>query len=391
MAHILIGWELGSARGHAERMVQIANLLRARGHRVSFAVQRVDALTPEEVRGSPVWPAPVTPRLLINATRPRTANPNSLGDIMARLGCTEAETVTALVRAWRQLFSAIQPDVVVAEFAPFLLMAAKGQVRTVAGGTGFGMPPSAMPRFPTLTGQPCVFDEEETLTSVNAALKEVGTPPLGALPQMFEADRELAGTFRELDCYAEWRLQPLVAPTVPQPPPELAPGGGDEVFVYAPETVSAESELWKGLAAARLPVRVYIPRVSESYRRGLRALGLIAEPQPVPFPLIARRSRLLVSHGGHGFVCSGLLSGLPQVVCHYDLEKAIHAQAIAKLGVGGFVPLMQIDPKAFAASLVKLYRDEDLYKRARAAAPGFHARYRETMQQSMADAVEALL
>lgn len=372
-------------------MTQIANLLKSRGHKVSFAVQRVDALSPEDAGGSAVWPAPVTPRLLVNTARPRGVDPNTLGDIMARLGCTETPLVAAMVRAWHQLFSAIRPDAAVAEFAPFMLLAARGRVRTVASGTGFDTPPSGMPSFPSLTGRPSAYDEAETLGRVNAALKESGTAPLAALPEMFRADREVAGTFRELDGYNDWREQPLVMPALPQPPPELAGGGGQEIFVYAPELLRADAALWQGLAASKLPVRVHIPKVSQSYLATLRGHGFMVEPEPLPFPLIARRSRLLVSHGGHGFVCSGLLAGLPQVVCHYDLEKVMHAQAVAKLGVGGFVPMMQIEPNAFAASLAKLYRDDALLARAQAAAPGFHARYRQTMQQSTADAVEALV
>ena len=371
-------------------MTQIADALKSRGHQVSFAVQRVDALSPGEVGGSAVWPAPVTPRLLVNTARPRGVNPNTLGDIMARLGCTETPLVAALVRAWHQLFAAIRPDVAVAEFAPFMLLAARGRVRTVAGGTGFDTPPSDMSSFPSLTGQPAIYDEAETLGRVNAALEESGTPPLAALPEMFRADRELAGTFRELDGYAEWRRQPLVMPALPLPAPEIASGAGREVFVYAPELLRIDAPLWQGLAASKLPVRVHIPRVGKDYLQMLSGHGFIVEPEPVPFPLIAERSRMLVSHGGHGFVCSALLAGLPQVVCHYDLEKVAHALAVAKLELGGFVPMMQIDPGAFAASLVRLYQDDALFGRAQAAAPGFHGRYALTMQQSTADAVETL-
>ncbi len=391
MGHILLGWELGGNRGHAVRLAQIADILKSRGHQVSFAMQRVDALSVAESRGSPVWPAPVAPRLLVNTARPQSDNPNTMGDILARLGCLEPEMVAAMLRAWRQLFSAIRPDAIVAEFAPWLLLAARGRVPSVAGGVGFDTPPSDMPRFPSLTGRPAVFDEAETLDSVNRALRSVGSEPLAALPAMFAADRELAGTYRELDGYAEWRTRPLVRPALPLPPPEIAPAGGEEIFVYAPEMVRQDAPLWQGLAAAKLPVRVHIPRVSADYHEMLRKLGFAAEPEPLPFRLIAERSRLLVSHGGHGFVCSGLLAGLPQVVCHYDLEKVMHARAVAKLGLGGFVPLSANDPEPFAASLVKLYRDDALAERARAAAPGFHARNTVSMQQSMADAVEELL
>jgi UDP:flavonoid glycosyltransferase YjiC (YdhE family) len=314
-----------------------------------------------------------------------------MGDILARLGCGESELVGALLRAWRQLLAAIRPDVVVAEFAPWLLLAARGRLPSVAGGTGFDTPPSDMASFPSLTGRPAAFDEASTLKGVNRALAALGSEPLAALPAMFAVDRELAGTYRELDPYAGERRQKLIRPALPLPAPEIAAGNGEEIFVYGPEMLKPDAPIWQGLAAARLPIRVHVPGVGEGYRQALRDLGFAVEAEPLPFATIARRSRLVVSHGGHGFVCSALLAGLPQVVCPYDLEKSVYARAVTKLGLGGFVPLAQIRPEAFAASLVKLYRDDALVARARAAAPGFHARHAVSMQQDMADAVEALL
>lgn len=390
MAHVLLGWEFGGNRGHALRLTQLADRLRGRGHQVSFALQRVDAITADEAKGSAIWPAPVSPRLLVNTTRPKIALPNTLGDILARLGFDDAAIVAAMVRGWHQLFGAIRPDVVVAEYAPFLLMAARGRVATVSVGTGFDAPPAEMPRFPSLNGRPAAYDEAETLAAVNLGLARLGGRSFAALPELFAATIPIAATFTELDPYAEWRLRPLAMPTVPSPPPVITPGGGEEIFVYAPELVPLDAPLWKGLAAAKLPVRVHIPMVSDAYLRTLAGFGFRVERDPLAFPLIAQRSRLVVSHGGHGFVCSALLAGLPQVVCHYDLEKMGYAHGIAKLKLGGFVPLAQIEPAAFAASLVQVYRDDALAARARAAAPEFHGRHAKSLEATATDAIEAL-
>jgi len=391
LAHILLGWEFGGNRGHALRLVQLADKLKARGHQVSFVLQRVDAITPAEAKGSPVWPAPVSPRMLVNAGRPRTGSPSTMGDILARLGFNDSAIVAAALRAWLQLMDAIRPDIVVAEYAPWLLMAARGRVKTVAVGTGFDAPPAEMPRFPSLTRKPPALDEEETLAAVNRALDSIGARRLAALPELFAANTQVAATFTEMDAYAEWRIRPLAMPTVPQPPPGISGGQGTEVFVYAPEQVPIDAPLWKGLAAAKLPVRVHVPLVGEPYYAELARMGFAVERAPVPFALIAQRSRLLVSHGGHGFVCSALLSGLPQVVCHIDLEKLGYAQAVARMRLGGFVPLAQVQPEPFAASLAQLYRDESLSARAREAAPDFHERYTKSLEQTVTEAVEALL
>lgn len=391
MAHVLLGWEFGGNQGHAIGLLNLAGALRKRGHRVSFALQRVDAIASNLLEGVPVWPAPVSPRFLINTSRPRTGHPQSMGDIVARLGFDDAALVEAMLRTWRQLLDAIRPDLVISDYGPFLLLAARNRLPTISSGTAFSTPPSGMSRFPSLTGAAPVFDEQELLEGVNLALRRTGLDPVERLPQIFEACREIAGSFSELDPYAEWRREPLIRPMLRGGLPDLASGGGDEVFVYTPEQVSIEAPLWEGLARSHLSIRVYQLNASADLREGLTAKGLKVEAAPVPFARIAERSRLLVSHGGHGFVCSALLSGLPHVICHFDLEKMIHARAVTSLGLGGMVGLRQIEADAFAASLIEVYRNDDLTTRARAAAPAFRNRYDKPKEESVADAVDALL
>jgi hypothetical protein len=247
-----------------------------------------------------------------------------------------------------------------------------------------------MARFPSLNGAEPAYGEQQPLASLNGALARSGRAPLAAFPEVFASDRALAGGFAELDPYRQWRTEALLRPTTGGPV-EVAPTGGEEIFVYAPEQVQLESPLWRGLAGTGLPVRVYVSSVATNYREGLRDMGLLVEDGPLPFDEIGRRSRLLLSHGGHGFVCAGLLAGLPQVVCHFDLEKYGIARAVTELRVGGMVPLSQIEPEVFAESLAEVYRNEALADQARALAPDFQKRHDGPMEQAVADAADQLL
>jgi UDP:flavonoid glycosyltransferase YjiC (YdhE family) len=174
---------------------------------------------------------------------------------------------------------------------------------------------------------------------------------------------------------------------MPAPPAAL----GDEVFVYGPSQLSADAPLWQGLAASRLPVRVFVPDVPASYRAKLSGMGLRAESAPLPFSQIARRSRLLVSYSSHGFVCSGLVCGIPQVVCPVDLEKALVAQAVVKLGVAGVAAPGQIRPAAFGSSLRDLYHDASLAAAARNAAPRFRERVTRSDTELVVREIDRLL
>jgi UDP:flavonoid glycosyltransferase YjiC (YdhE family) len=189
---------------------------------------------------------------------------------------------------------------------------------------------------------------------------------------LFEADAVCAGTFTELDVYAKWRREPVVAPSVSHPVGEA--GEGEEVFLYADPLLLRTGVLWEGLARAALPVRVYAQGATSSQRSELERVGFRVEPSPIPFARIAERSRVVMTYGGLGFVSSALAAGVPVVVVHYDLEKALTGQAITRMQLGGHVHAGNIQPEAFATSLRQLYQNDSFQRRARELAPGFRAR-----------------
>jgi len=388
MAHVLLGWELGAGRGHALRLHQFSNALRGAGHRVSIAVQRLDCFGPAWPEGVDVWQAPVTPRLLVSTARAASGPLAGMADILARLGMDDAGLVAAVIRGWDRLLAAIRPDLLVSDFAPFLQLAARGRLPVIAAGAGFSVPPCSMDAFPALIEGGRGVDQARLLASVNAALLATDRAPLDAAPGIWTATRALVATFAELDPYAGHRdgayFQPVEAGF------DARAGDGEEVFVYGSERVPVDGAIWQGLARSGLKVRLHVPRATAPARERWRALGLIVEPAPVPFATIARRSRLVASHGGHGFVCAAMLAGLPQVVFHYDLEKLIHGRAIAREGLGGHVALSALDPARFGADLARLHRDESLAARARAAGERLRSRNQRPLEQGLVEAVAAL-
>lgn len=387
MARILLGWELGANRGHAVRLAGLAESLRAHGHEIVFAVRRLDVMRVQRVPDAPIWQAPVSPRMLSGGQRV-TGIPAGMAEILARLGMDDADVVAAMVAAWRALFSAIRPDVVVGDFAPFLLLAARGRIPVISVGTGFSTPPATMDSFPVLASNGTAIDQAQLRDTVNAGLADVGDPPIAALPAIFAADRPIVGTFTELDVYATMRRTTLALPESIDP--AAVAGSGDEVFVYMPELVPTDSPLWTGLAESGLRVRVHVALSSPELQAAVRQFGFTVEPEPIPFARIAERSRLILSHGGHGIICAGLAAGIPHVVCYYDLEKLSHGLALARVRLGGHVSLGGIKPKTFAESLVKLHGDADMMQRARTAGPGFLARGQQPLHDAVADAVMAL-
>ena len=390
MARILLGWELGANRGHLVRLAEIARALVAQGHDVHAALQNVYGAAAIFPPGVQIWQAPVWPRLIVNVARLEGPPVATMGDILVRLGLDRGEALEGLVTAWDSLFRAIRPDAVVSDFAPVLLRAAWGRIPSIAVGTGFERVPGNLAHFPSLNGAPAVHDEAETLARVNDTLVRLGRPAMAGLPALFAADVSLAGTFREIDVYRDSRAEPPISPTIGAAVPPVSDGAGEEVFVYGFERIMADAALWDGLARSGLRIRVHIPRVSQALQQRFAALGFAFEPHPLPFARIAERSRLVVSHGGHGFVCSALLAGVPHVVTPYDLEKQIHADRVTALGLGGQVKLQAIKAAPFAESLRAIHADPGFGSRARAAAPGFHAQMGRPMARAVLEALDVL-
>ncbi len=386
MARVLIGWELGANTGHIVKLAGIADELAARGHETIFAVQQIGTAP----AGAPVWQAPLWPTQLATLSRRAQATPATMGDILAILGLDDGEAMRGLIAGWDNILAATRPDAVAAEFAPGLMMAARGRVPVLALGSGFSLPPPDLPIFASLTGQPAIYSEARLLNGLNAALMANGRAPLDRLTAIFAADHELVAAFRETDPYRRWRRSTHGAPSV-MPAPATSDGKGGELFVYMNGLTKWSNAFWQGLADSGLSIRVHDPRLGDADARVLEGAGLIVERRPVPFDLIVRRSRLVLSHGGLGLASSCLLAGVPTMYVPFDIEKRMVAASVADLGLGVRLDYEMVQAARLAALLRETFADAAIGERARAAAPGFRARMTRTCEQQTADAIEAML
>jgi hypothetical protein len=313
-----------------------------------------------------------------------------MGDILGYLGLDLPDSMAAMLMAWDRVLNDAQPDVVIAQYAPMLQLATRRQVPMIAWGTGFSLPPDQLPRFPSFLGEPAACDEPALLSGLNDALQRTGRPPLSTLPEIFAADRSLVATFSELDPYFNWRSGPLGSPAVSGDVPTTG-GKGDELFIYFNGPARRPNAFWQGLADSRLPVRVYDAQLGSADVEALQRADIKVERAPVPFAKIIERSRLLLSHGGLGFVSSGLLAGAPQVIIPFDVEKRLIADALGQRGLCLRRRFDGLDPEEFAGFLRSAWADEGLAQRAMAAAPGFMARATRTSEDELADMIEDLL
>lgn len=367
------------------KLVALARLLLERGHHPIIAVPQINAIS-----GAPeLWQAPVWPGQLITTARRARVPPATFGDILAIMGLGDPAAMRGLISAWDSLISASRADVVVTEFAPALQLAARGRLPVVALGTGFSLPPDHTPSLPSLTGQLAVVDEGLLVESINTGLRANGRALIDRLPQMFAADRVLPGTFTELDPYRPFRQGPPCAPSLGSN--SVSAGDGEAIFCYLNGWDRDHVWLWDALARCGRRVIVYGPGLGVGDKPEIAARGIDLIDAPMPWAEIAAQSRMVMSHGGLGFVSTALVAGVPQIVIPYDLEKQMTAASIVELGLGERLLGGDQDADAMAARIAAVADDEALRERCVAAAPGFAERVRVDAHVTMADAVGELV
>ncbi|WP_298194531.1 glycosyl transferase-like UDP-glucuronosyltransferase [Novosphingobium sp.] len=337
MAHILLGWELGGNSGHVRRLAGLARRLLAQGHTLTLAVQRPDALRVARdlegrvaIRQAPVWPG-----LWRHGGAQPAGSPASFGDVLGNLGLTDSGVAEYLLRAWDGLLADAGPALVVGDFAPLLLLAARGRIPRVAVGTGFTVPPADGPSFPAFVpGTAPRFDEAQLLAVAERALEHLRWPALERLPALMGAEAALPGVFDLLDPYQGRRSEPLLPPFLSRDP-GLA-GEGDAVFAYLPglSTGSVAAEALLAAARAGLKVGLHAPGMADADAAALAGGGVGLLAQPLPMDAITRQARVLVCAGGQGMVSAALAAGLPLVVAPGSIEQELTIAALARAGLG---------------------------------------------------------
>ena len=391
MARILIGWELGAGLGHVLSMKAMGAALIARGHHVAFALQRVDAMPGGLPETSLLFQSPLWPRLSILA-EPVTLKPAvTLIDILARLGLDRPGCLTSMIRAWDGILAGFDPHITITDFAPALLIAAQGRMPTIATGPGFQVPPDDLDPPARLGGAAPGYDEAEMLDLIDADLRDAGREAVPSLSGLFRCSRRAIASFAALDPYGRPAGPDFVAPGIGLwTAPAAVPG--DEVFVYVNGPLQRNDALWAGLGATGLPIRAHIPVPDKALHNHIASFGIMVERQPLPWPGIANRSRMAVTHGAHGSMCALMVAGMPQLAIPYDLEKRLHSEALARTGLGRLLADEQgLKPSTVTDAVLAMYGDAAILSHIRSQAPYFGKHMTPDFETSVANLVDNLL
>ncbi|MBW4501613.1 MAG: hypothetical protein KME57_19135 [Scytonema hyalinum WJT4-NPBG1] len=300
MTRALLAWEIGGGQGHLHLLAAIAQKLQASGIEPIFALQNA------QIKGANL-PGKVlqAPGAMIRSLDDKGDNKSYLfTDILYIFGFSTALTLSFHIKAWQNLVDLVKPSLIVADYAPALVLAAKGKIPTIVVGNGFSVPPSVKD-FPPIRPLPVPIAAIHRQAEVEASVKQVTgfDAPLGYL---LNGDRSFIFSIPELDPYNVARTQ------------------AEYVGIHSapfPENLGNE----RGGAWA------YLAQDWHHYSLVVDTL----KPECIfgDLKIVLKEKALAIHHAGFITSVACLLAGIPQIVFPKDMEKWHTAKALLNLGV----------------------------------------------------------
>lgn len=347
MARFLLAWELGGGLGHLVPLARLAEALLQRGHAVDLVLK--DLSLAHEVLGpwsgsssltlwqAPCWlPAPGG-----------LDDPASHAEILLRAGFVDGAGLSGLVRAWRQLYAACRPEVLIADHAPTALLAARGQgMRRCLFGNGFFVPPPGCPMPAFRDWQPVPLArleaaESRVLDACNDALARCGGAPIDSVSMLFDVDEVFLIGWAELDHLAAWRaVAPprswgaVLMPHAGEPPSWHWPQAeGPRIVAYLQAAHPAIEAVLMTLRAGPGQTVLYLAGTTPERAAELATEHLHVVARPVDLRSVLKCADLMLV-GGTGTAYQALAVGVPTVLLPMHAEQLLFARRVVSAGAG---------------------------------------------------------
>jgi UDP:flavonoid glycosyltransferase YjiC (YdhE family) len=264
-------------------------------------------------------------------------------------GYGDAALLSGVITAWREIYRWVKPDVVVAQYGPSAVIAAKScSIPVVNVGSGFEIPPDASPMplfrdWGTLDIPAAQQTEREVLATINQVLAAIGTEGHTSLADCLRTEVTALTIFPELDHYGGRRVE------------------GDTVRFCGPihEINASEKPAWPGTRKEQLKVFAYLKTEYSNIANTLKELdgtgasSVVSLQGAIPQALVLPKTPnlkihrelldwnagvaeadVVICHAGIASTSTALLAAKPVILLPTNAEQYILARTVDRLGLG---------------------------------------------------------
>jgi hypothetical protein len=380
LKRVLLAAEFLRGGATPARLLPLAGALTARGHDVTLALPAGLTAPGFETRESPRWSIAPPPGFVAV----------SYADILMHGGYATPDALRDLMTGWRDLLANARPDLLVADFSPTAMLAARlAGIPMAAVGDGFSLPPpvSPMPAIRPWAGVPAdaaAAVEGRVLAVINARLSALG---IRELRDLFRGVPAFLCTFPELDHYLgrpDGVRFGEVFPTLPGTQPAWPDGPGERILIALDPRHPALPRLAEAGDRLGLPCLIDgtgLP-VGLANQIEQRKIRLATDADPAGCDIVVCQSASVAA--------PALLAGKPVLMLPVFVEQMMTLHRVAAQGLGhGVSP--DADVACLDAALRRLVDDRACRLRAVNFARIYNGYHPTDAVEAVADGIEELL
>lgn len=400
MAKIVLAWELGADLGHISRLDALAKRLQQKGHSVTLALSsasELQRLYPEN--SSPLYKvvsAPQWPDKPLKLSR----EPANLSEILLALGYYKHDALMQRVQRWQQVFSSLTPNLIVFDYAPTALLAARDiHCPKISVDDPFTRPPdlSPLPSYDqSISAQNLLLSDNKLIEVVNKVLDALGLEKIQHVYDIFRTSKTFLLSIPELDSFSAWRnadqyIGPIKTSTAcARKLNWTLATPTKKIFAYLKPSYPAIREFLTTLAQSDLEIKIFLPGASAEILDLCADCGL--DIATTPFDLSdLNQADLAICHGGHATSLQAILQGVPLLIIPLQQEQLVTARKCIASGFALGLGARVTDRDKMTGLLQRLLNESELRANARACAAKYQRQLGEPALNIIAHYVEILL
>lgn len=397
MAVIVMNWELGADLGHVGRFMTIALHMRDRGHRPVMLLSDVTRAAPLlEPRGLEYMQAPVCVEQM------EISSPDmNHADTLLRFGFSRPEILLRLGLQWRVAWAALKPDILMFDYAPTAMLAARGlNIPRVVMGNSFDVPPKMrpVPRYrwwmPTASRVRLHMQETERQVTFNSnvALKTLGGPSIQQISDIYDSESTLICGDIEMDVYGArpgGRYIGAINSVDVGIAPSWPPGQGDKIFAYLKPSHRLFDAMIGAMSTSDNRFLVFAPGMTQQSMDQYAASNIMFSTVPFKMLDVLNQCTSVICHGG-GLTDVALSAAKPLLLLPNQLEQLMTCHRVVALGAGMFIPI-DGNPAHLPKILKELHSNDSLAKCAASYAQNHLSTRQEAAVERLLSECESIL